>query len=378
MVGRSPREPGNGSSPSDEEWQAFLQESESESGAAASAPKEPSARARMVTERLRHQGEPDGWRTGPAWRERDGRAGRRRKTWAVLGVAVALGVVAVSLKPSLLPGDPLDMGEPRVAEGAPLPAETAAPTAAPAPAPEQVPTLDRPFAGSPALNWADGEAGVVLPAAKAVGSVPKERVEQALLLTRKLLIGANLDPKTLRGERPTAALSVLDPKQPEVVDHLTASLRSPDKDHDPLSLFSRFDPDEIRLVGDVVKTRGRMTFKKGEFAGVAVHADYTFVYPVARADGSTEVTRTIVRRVLDVELSDPAHYDVTSGRLLLLQYDQELANSACEVYDGFMHPQFTTSAPTGAAPTGPTEDPYDRSEGVERDDSEGCGTVSRV
>ncbi|MFE9622237.1 hypothetical protein [Streptomyces sp. NPDC006527] len=149
MVGRSPREPGNGSSPSDEEWQAFLQESES--GAAASAPKEPSARARMVTERLRHQGEPDGWRTGPAWRERDGRAGRRRKTWAVLG-----------------------------------------------------------------------------------------------------------------------------------------------------------------------------------------------------------------------------------GRLLLLQYDQELANSACEVYDGFMHPQFTTSAPTGAAPTGPTEDPYDRSEGVERDDSEGCGTVSRV
>ncbi|WP_329222013.1 hypothetical protein OG352_33150 [Streptomyces sp. NBC_01485] len=377
MVDRSPQEPGDRSSISDEEWRAFVEESER--GAAASAPKEPSARARMVTERLRGQGEPEGWRTGPAWREMDGRAGRRRKMWSALGVAVALGVVVLSIKPSLLPGDPLGMGEPEVAAVSPLPAETAAPTGAPAAAPEQIPTLDRPFAGSPALSWADGEAGIVLPAATALGSVSKERVAQALELTRKLLVGANLDPKVLRGERPTVALSVLDPKQPDVLDDLNTSLRTPDKAHDPLSLFSRFDPDEVRVVGDVVKTRGRVTFKKGEFAGVAVHADYTFVYPVRLADGSSEVTRTIVRRVIDVELSDPAHYDITSGRLVLRAYNRELGNSACDVYDGFLHPQFMTAAPTGPEPTGPTADPYDRSKNVgEGDESDSCGTVSRV
>lgn len=375
MVGRPPEEPANGSSLSDDALRAFLEDSER---GAASAPKEPSARARMVTERLRRQGEPEGWRTGPAWKDMDGRAGRRRKLWPALGVALALGAVAVSLKPSLLPGDPLGSGEPQAAAASPLPPETAAPTGAPAPVDEQIPTLDRPFAGSPALRWADGEAGVVLPAAKAVGSASKERVAQALELTRKLLVGANLDPRTLRGESPTDALSVLDPKQPDLLGHLNASLRTPDKVHDPVLLFSRFDPDEVRLVGDVVKTRGHMTFSKGEFAGVAVHADYTFVYPVSRADGSTEVTRTVVRRVLDVELSDPAHYDVTPGRLLLRTYDQELANSACEVYDGFLHPQFDTAEPTGAEPTGPATDPYDRSRDVGRNTSESCGTVSRV
>ncbi|MFF3848919.1 hypothetical protein [Streptomyces sp. NPDC002328] len=321
---------------------------------------------------------PDGWRTGPAWRETDGRAGRRRPAWSALGVAAAIGVLVVAVKPSLLPGDPLGSAGAEAAAASPLPAETAAPTDAPEKTDAQTPTLDRPFAGSPALRWADGEAGIVPPAAKAVGSVSQERVGKALELTKKLLVGANLDPATLRGDRPKAALSLLDPKQPELLDHLDAGLRSPGEKNDPVTLFTRFDPDEIRVVGDVVKTRGHMTVKKGKHAGVAVHADYTFVYPVARADGSLEVTRTIVRRVLDVELADPTQYQVTAGRLLLLQYDQEIANSTCEVYDGFLHPEFATGEPTGPAQTGPTVDPYDRSKGIRENASASCGTVSRV
>ncbi|MGQ4363836.1 hypothetical protein [Streptomyces sp. SAS_272] len=376
MVGKPSDEAGDNSSISDEEWQAFLQDSEL---GATAAPKEPSARARMVTERLRHQSEPEGWRTGPTPRDTRGSGRRRRQVWSVLGVALALGAVAVALRPSLLPGDPFGTREPKAAAVSPLPAETAAPTAAPGAAPDQVPTIDRPFAGSPALPWADGEAGVVLPVAKAVGSASKERVSKALELTRKLLVGANLEPKTLRGERPTAALSVLDPKQPDLLDDLDAFLRSPDRTHDPLTLFSRFDPDEVRVVGDVVKTRGRMTYKKGKHDGVIVHADYTFVYPVRPAEGPPEVTRTIVRRVIDVELPDPAHYDVTPGRLLLVRYDEELFNSACDVHDGFLHPRFRSAEPTAPTQTGPTVDPYDRSKGVGGDSaSDSCGTVSRV
>ncbi|MFF3329346.1 hypothetical protein ACFYWX_07225 [Streptomyces sp. NPDC002888] len=375
MADRSPDE----NSIPDEAWEKFLRDSES--GAGGDAPKEPSARARLVAQRLREQdarGEsPAGWRTGPASQEMNGRKARRKKAWGVVGVVAAIAVGVVALKPSLLPGDPFGSGEPDVAVS-PLPAETAAPTAAPGEARPQTPTLDEPFAGSPALRWADGEAGIVLPKATAVGGASKGRVEEALKLTRKLLVGANLDPKVLRGERPEAALGVLDPKQPELVDGLNTALRSPSEKHDPLRMFSRFDPDEVRLVGDVVKTRGRVTFKKGEYTGVAVHADYTFVYPVVRTDGSTEVTRTIVRRVLDVELSDPAHYNVTPGRLVVLKHDEEAGNSSCGVHDGYLHPEFPSKQPTGPSPSGPTTDPYDRSKELGADGSDACGTVSRV
>ncbi|EFL34339.1 conserved hypothetical protein [Streptomyces viridochromogenes DSM 40736] len=360
----------------DDVWEQFTRDTERD--IRASAPKEPSARARMVTERLRQQdarGEtPPGWRTDPVRQERNVRTARRRKLWAVLGVPAAVAVALVALKPSLLPGDPFGTGTSQAAD--PLPAETAAPTAPPGASDPETPTLDEPFAGSPALRWADGEAGIVLPEAKAVGAVSKGRVEQALKLAKKLLVSANLDLATVRGERPEAALSVLDPQQPGTVDDLDTALRSPSREHDPLTLFSRFDPDRVRLVGDVIKTRGRMTLGKGSHGGVAVHADYTFVYPVTRADGSTEVARTIVRRAVDVELADPARYRVTAGRLLLLKYDEEIGNSSCDVHDGYLHPEFPLSRAEATRPTGPTTDPYDRSRSL--DDGDACGTVSRT
>ncbi|MFF5963934.1 hypothetical protein ACFY64_09330 [Streptomyces collinus] len=364
----------------DDVWEQFTRDTERD--IRSSAPKEPSARARMVTERLREQdarGEsPPGWRTGPDRQRTNGRAARGRKLWAVLGVAVTAAVVLVALKPSLLPGDPFGTGGPQAAEASPLPAESTAPTAAPGASDPETPTLDRPFAGSPAERWADGEAGIVLPEAKAVGAVSEGRVEEALKLTKKLLVGANLDPKTVQGARPTAALSVLDPKQPELLDDLDTGLRSPSEKHDPVTLFSRFDPDEVRPAGDVIKTRGRMTFKKGTQGGVAVRADYTFVYPVVRADGSTEVTRTIVRRVIDVELADPGRYEVTPGRLLLMNHDQEIGNSSCFVNDGYLHPEFSSSRSAGPDPSGPATDPYDRSRELERGDGGDCGTVTRI
>ncbi|MFJ7339014.1 hypothetical protein ACIQU3_01700 [Streptomyces sp. NPDC101110] len=363
----------------DDVWEQFIRDTERD--IRSSAPKEPSARARMVTERLRDQDargeQPPGWRTGPAGQGANRRAARRRKVWAVLGVTVAAALVVVALKPSLLPGDPFGNGS-QAAEASPLPDETAKPTAAPGASDPETPTLDRPFAGSPALRWADGEDGIVLPEAKAVGAVSADRVEEALKLTKKLLVGANLDPKTVRGARPAAALSVLDPKQPELLDDLDTGLGSPSREHDPVTLFSRFDPDEVRPAGDVIKTRGRMTFKKGTQGGVAVRADYTFVYPVVRADGPPEVARTIVRRVLDVELADPARYKVTPGRLLLVEYDQEIGNSACDVYDGYLHPGFPSSRSEGPDPSGPATDPYDRSKELDHGDGGNCGTVTRT
>ncbi|MCG7206340.1 hypothetical protein [Streptomyces arenae] len=375
-------EPSSSSSIPDEVWEQFMRDNERD--IRGSAPKEPSARAREVTERLKgRKGEPEGWRTGPAWQEMNGRAARRRKGWALVGVPLVVALAVVAMRPSLIPGDPIgsltgtSSGTDTATSA--LPDETAAPTAPPSAVARDTPTLAHPFAGSPALRWADGTAGIVLPKATALGAIPKARVELALQQTRKLLIDANLNPKVVAGARPGTALSVLDPAQPGVLDDLNTSLRSPSKTHDPLFLFSRFDPKEVRPAGKVIKVRGRITFKQGKFEGVAVHADYTFVYPVVRADGSTEVARTIVRRVVDTELSDPAHYRVTPGRLNLLRYDESAGNSSCDVYDGYLHPQFPSqlSSGGGADPTGPSVDPYDRSRDIGAA-PDGCNALSRT
>ncbi|MGW3912687.1 hypothetical protein ACWEBX_14355 [Streptomyces sp. NPDC005070] len=399
----SDQQPGESGEPTvpDDVWERFARDSERD--IRASAPKEPSARARMVTERLRLQDEreaaraarrtarkearpatrPEGWRTGPAWREMDGRAARRRRLWAILGVPLAVAVAVVAMKPSLLPGDLFGTSSASssasASAGPELPAETAAPTAPPTAAASRTPTRQRPFAGSPAERWAGGADAVVVPAAEPVGAFTKAQVATALRQTKNLLVGANLDPGTLRGERPKAAIAVLDPKQPGMIADIDRRLNSPDEGHNPLNLFSRFDPREVRLVGTVIKVRGRITFEEGKKGGVAIHADYTFVYPVSPAQGNeNEVTRTIVRRVWDVELLDPRKYLVTPGRLTVEKHDENIGNSACDVYDGFLHPQFdSAAAPSGAAPTGPTTDPYDRSGGL-GSSSAGCGTVSRT
>ncbi|MET8095115.1 hypothetical protein ABZV29_01380 [Streptomyces sp. NPDC005236] len=302
----SEKQPGEAGEPTvpDDVWDRFARDSERD--IRGSAPKEPSARARMVTERLRLEDEreaeraarrtarkkeprqaaqPEGRQTGPAWREMDGRAARRRKVWAVLGVPLAVAVAVVAMKPSLLPGGLFDSADKAVPAGPRLPAETAAPTTPPSAAASRTPTRERPFAGSPAERWADGANAIVVPKATPVGSLTKEQVATALRGTKSLLVGADLDPATLRGERPAAAIAVLDPKQPRMIDDVDRMLRTPDKKHDPLTLFSRFDPREVSLVGHVVKTRGRITFKAGKDGSVAIHADYTFVYPVSPAGG---------------------------------------------------------------------------------------------
>ncbi|MFI9200863.1 hypothetical protein [Streptomyces sp. NPDC053048] len=386
---------GDGKSPSlsDEDWEHFARDSEQ--SIRESAPKEPSARARMVTERLRQQDEeaakarrkglggllgrggrnvppshPEGWRTGPAWQEMNGKAARKRRILGGIGVVLVVAVgAAIVVNPgdiaSRIPGGwGKDKGAPESSEGAA--------------------TLGRPFAGSPAEEYADGAAGIVLPEAAAVGGASKEQVASALKLTKDFLVAANLDPATLRGERPAAALELLDPQQEEMITKVNAGLRKPDRENDPLALFSRFDPNEVRVVGDVVKTRGRMTFAEGKDGVVTIHADYTFVYPLTKKEnGSRQVARTIVRRVVDTEILDPARFSVTPGKLVIARHMMDIGNTTCDVHDGFIHPGFPRLAGHGEeeGESGPSVDPYDRSRGLGADDEDRqgrCGKVTRT
>ncbi|MGZ9932758.1 hypothetical protein ACXNSR_23150 [Streptomyces sp. NC-S4] len=360
---------GGGAGVSDEEWRRFQEDAAIGTGA---APREPSARARMVTERLRAtQGqEPPGWRTGPAWqqRRRPGRLG------AAVAVVLIAGMALIAVRPELVIDRIAGKAEARqeARNAAPLPAESVRPTEPPPSLPPDRPTLQEPFRGSPALQWADGAAGIEVPEAAAVGGMSKQQVADALEKARQFLIAANLDPATLRGERPTAALAILDPRQPEVPQRLEESLAKPTAENTPALLFTRFDQTKVKPVGDVVKVRGSMRAEEGEPGELLVVTDYTFVHPMT--NGGTEVQRTIVRRQITLSLLDPARWETTRGRFQLRQYVSEWSNVGCEAADGFLHPDFPREAAQGPAPTGPAVDPYDRSRDIK---GEGCGTVTR-
>ncbi|MFF3837980.1 hypothetical protein [Streptomyces sp. NPDC001930] len=366
---RSGGDRGDSSVP-DDVWEQFLRDSVE---GVADAPKEPSARARVVAERLRN--EPagnDGWRTytpaAPA---------RRTKRRYLVGLLAAVALLVVAFDPWNMIGASGGSG----AFGPPLAQESARPTDAPPVEPAERPTLAEPFRGSPAVRWADGTAGITVPAARATGWMSKAQVEKALRQTRDFLVASSLDPAVLRGERPTKAIALINPRQKGVKDYLAGAFGTPTEENDPLLLFSRFDPSSARLVGDIVKTRGRMTFREGERGALEVTTDVTYVYPVARAGaGSDEVVRTIARREVVVSWDDPSKVITEPGTLSLVSYKVDMTNGGCDTHTGYFTPAFGTQGSDGGATDGETVDPYDRSKplfGGTGSPDGACGTASR-
>ncbi|MGC5000212.1 hypothetical protein [Streptomyces sp. DT195] len=342
----------DGSSRSDEEWERFLRES---LAGAADAPKEPSARAREVAKRLRAEPGrgPEGWRSHtPA-------LPRRRTGWYVVGLLGVLALLVVALAPERMRN---------LVTGADSP-----------PPPAQRPTADQPFRGSPAASWASGAAGIAVPKAEAVGWMSTAEVERALARSRDFLVASGLDRGVLRGERPQKAIALINPHQKDVQHLLKTAFRSPSEKNDPLLLFSRFQPARAHLVGDVVKTRGRLTYREGERGALQVTADVTFVYPVARADavGDDEIVRTIIRRELVLSWDDPDKVTTEPGTFSIVSYKYDMTNGGCGTPNGYFTPPFGTDRRSDEA--GREVDPYDDSTPVGQGGSSGgeCGRATR-
>ncbi|MFI8189352.1 hypothetical protein ACIF8T_11240 [Streptomyces sp. NPDC085946] len=361
-----------GASIPDEEWERFLREAEA---GTPGAPEEPSARARTVARRLREEpAPPRGWRTHePAPR-------RRGKGRYVVGPLLAVALLLVALAP----GRVVDwFGGGGEGGGTPLAAESERPGEAPATeAAARLPTPERPFRGSPAERWADGTAGIHVPAARATGWMDEERVARALERTRDFLAASGLDPGVLRGERPQKAIALINPHQADVRKYLATAFDEPGRDADPLLLFSRLDP-SVRLAGDVVKTRGRVSYREGERGAVEVTADVTYVYPVVRAaGGSDEVARTIVRRETVLSWDDPAKVITEPGTFSLLSYKADIANGGCGTPTGYLTPAFGAERAAGGPAGGSEVDPYDRStsmdQRLEASGGADCGTATRT
>ncbi|MFE6225909.1 hypothetical protein [Streptomyces sp. NPDC057854] len=214
-----------------------------------------------------------------------------------------------------------------------------------------------PFRGSPAARWDRTDvASSMLPPAlvRPVGGLSTAQVTTALNTMRDFVREANVSDEVLAGERPERAFALLAPGDPARLE-LDAALARPTESRSPLGTFTRFDPAEVRVLKDT-RAQGSMTYEATPAGELLVHADYTFVYAVIKAEGGwevrpgrEEVARVVVRRQLSATVRD--------GKLVLGPSRHVIANDACTApEDGFIHPLFSKEA--AAVKGGKRFDPY--------------------
>jgi hypothetical protein len=243
----------------------------------------------------------------------------------------------------------------------------ATPTASVAPPNPLGPPAD-PFTGTPADHWADGAAGIVLPAAEPIGPYTKAQVEYAYKTTRAMLAAAELDKQTLLGGAPTAFADVLNSAQrSEFLSGLNKV--GVDKQGAPVSTRAwvmSFAPGSTQLIGNVIKVHGTMhaqaTRDKG-YPELDVDVDYLFIYPIEPPHQPDDWMRIVNEVAWTVHFgswqgvaSSFAPWYTSSGTV------GGVAGADCGTTDGYSHPDYPVSATLGAQPTatpsGAPVDPY--------------------
>jgi hypothetical protein len=221
-----------------------------------------------------------------------------------------------------------------------------------------------PFTGTPADPWANGAAGIALPAAAPVGPYTKAQVAYAYQTTRKLLSAANLNTQTLLGGAPTAFADLL--TSPQRATFLSGLNKvGLDKQGYPLSTRTwvmSFPPGDAQLIGSVIKVHGSMHAKalkdsNGNYE-LHVYLDYLFVYPIEPPHQAANWMRVVDEDQGEVDFADWT--GVTSTFAPWMDWGGSVSGADCGTTDGYQHPAYPVSAaaqPT-ASPTGTPVDPY--------------------
>jgi hypothetical protein len=221
-----------------------------------------------------------------------------------------------------------------------------------------------PFNGTPADHWADGAAGIVLPAAEPIGPYSKAQVAYAYQATRNLLIAANLDKQTMLGGAPTAFADLLtSPQRTTFLDGL--SKRGLDKQGYPLSTRTwvlSFPPGDAQLIGSVIKVHGSMYAKAVRDSNgtdeLDVHLDYLFVYPIEPPHQPDNWMRIVAEDQWEVQFANWQGAATTFAPWV--DNGGSVAGAECGTTDGYQHPAYPVQVATQptASPTGTAADPY--------------------
>ncbi|WP_367131400.1 hypothetical protein [Saccharothrix sp. HUAS TT1] len=214
--------------------------------------------------------------------------------------------------------------------------------------------LDRPFTGTPAEGWADGEAGVVAPAAAAVGEFSAEQVAQGYERVRQAVIASRLDRRVVEAHDVEPFLALL---APDLQDHMRP-LFDGRNDVEAGLVVTRVARGS-RLLPAAPKVNGWMRAEAGEPGELVVRTNYVIAYAFAAAEPGRLAGPMDIVAVSRVEMS----YVVRSGPDLRpeshgLWTDEASGFSysmSCEAAErGFLAP-WIADRRTGAA--GGAEDP---------------------
>lgn len=163
----------------------------------------------------------------------------------------------------------------------------------------------RPFTGTPAADWPDGEDGVVAPPANAIGPFTAQQVGDAYAKVRQAVITSRLDRAVL--------------EQHDVERYLKLLAKDSQKNMRPV--FGN-DPNEahayatrlatgFKLLPAVPKVRGRMWAEPGTRPGeIVVHTNYVFAYAFAANEPDK------LKDVMDIVAVDrwDVDYSVLTGK----------------------------------------------------------------
>jgi hypothetical protein len=223
-------------------------------------------------------------------------------------------------------------------------------------------TLADPFLGSPAEGWADGAAGITIPAATAHGPYTAAQVRSAYETTRKLLIAGNLNWPTLRGGPPTAFADLLTAQQRTtfLAGLHTTALAQDGTEQNTRTWVSSFAPGSTQFVTTVIKVHGTMSASATTESGTKVLRitfDYLFVFAVEPPGHPSEWMRIVQQQYGEVDF---AQWDDPSGPLepWIISNGSGTAGVQCGIRDGYIHPAYAQGPSSGPPASGAPQDPY--------------------
>ncbi|BAJ28412.1 MULTISPECIES: hypothetical protein [Kitasatospora] len=213
-----------------------------------------------------------------------------------------------------------------------------------------------PFAGLPA-GYADGSAGFGLPAATATAHFTGSQVQRALDSVQQYLVLSELAPATLTANETAQVRKLLTAGELAQYDDSTNAPRD-DQHHAATGWMVRFDPGQVALATDTVRTAGSVHVGELDADTLELTTDHTLVYALRPAGTTSDpaVTLYAVRRAVRVDVS---RADLDAGRLRVVDAAVQAGPSPCTAgQTDYLQPLLATTA--GVRPSSPPAvDPTD-------------------
>lgn len=131
--------------------------------------------------------------------------------------------------------------------------------------------LANPFARTPAADFADGAAGIVLPPSAPVGNIPAEVVAAAYENVKRVLVAARLDRTVLEDHDVERYLALL---APDAQKQVRPQFGNPPESY---ALATRI-ADGYHLLPVRPKVNGSMSAAVGKDGELRIHTNFVFVY----------------------------------------------------------------------------------------------------